>query len=232
MSRRVFFIWSLLAFSALVGTAQAVTLNSTGDSFGYQFLPALNLNAPPFGAWLPAGATTTGHDTKSAIQFDLSGVGLTGAQVASATLDLWVVDTTATGFGLSPSAGSPVLVDLIALGGAWTDATLTWGNYPASAGPYSSQTVSGINQFVSFDVTQLVQDWLDGVIPNFGLGLFGDAPVGTSPNWVVPVFSAGPATPGPTLTINRVPEPSTIVLALCGLPVVTWQLRRRLARKA
>lgn len=238
MKRRLFITMMLLAVSALTSTAQAVSLNSAGDSFGYEFLPALNLNSPPFGAWLPAGDTIptppalTGHDQKSAIKFDLSGLGLTGSQVASATLDLWVVDTANTGFGASPSAGSPVLVDLHALTGPWDPTTLTWSNFPAAGAQYSSLSINGINQLVSFDVTSLVQDWLDGALANNGLVLSGNAPVGSSPNWVIPVFGAGPAVPGPVLTITAVPEPSTVILALCSLPLIGWQCRRLARRKA
>ncbi len=106
MNRRVFIILMLLAVSALTSTAHAVSLNSTGDSFGYEFLANSNWNVG-FGEYLPAGNTTTGHNMKSAIQFDLAGVGLTGSQVQSATLDLWVIPTEDTGFGVSPSAGRP-----------------------------------------------------------------------------------------------------------------------------
>lgn len=227
MNRRVLIILMLLAVSALTSTAQAVSLNSSGDTFGYQFLPALNLNSAPFGAWLPAGATTTGHDLKSAIQFDLSGLGLTGAQVQSATLDLWVVDSTSTGLGgISPTPGSPVLVDLHALTASWDATTLTWSTFPAAGALYSSLSINGINQLVSFDVTTLVQDWLDGALANHGLVLSGNTPVGVSPNWVIPVFGAGSAVPGPVLSIAVVPEPSTVILALCSLPLAVWQMRR------
>lgn len=227
MNRRVLIILMLLAVSALTNTAQAVSLNSSADTFGYQFLSGLNLNSPPFGAWLPAGATSTGHDLKSAIQFDLSGLGLSGAQVQSATLDLWVVDSSSTGLGgISPTPGSPVLVDLHALAASWDPTTLTWATFPASGALYSSLSISGINQLVSFNVTSLVQDWLDGALANNGLVLTGNTPVGSSPNWVIPVFGAGPAVPGPVLNITPVPEPSTVILALCSLPLVGWQLRR------
>ncbi len=227
MSRRVFFILMSLAVSAACSTAQAVTLAPSQDSFGYQFLSSVNLSSPPFGAWLPAGATTTGHDVKSAIQFDLSSVGLSSAQVQSATLQLWVIDSTVTGFGASPSAGSPVLVDLFALNAGWTESTLTWANFPGSGGQYSSASISGINQLVSFDVTSLVKDWLDGAVANNGLGLAANAPVGTSPNWVIPVFSSVSGTLAPALVITPVPEPATIVLGLCALPLLGWQARRR-----
>src|SRR5262249_17630104 len=109
-------IYSFVVCAAVAQTAYGISLAPSGDTFGYQFLPNMNLNTSPgFGDALPAGATTTGHDTKSVLSFDLSSVGLTGAQVQSASLNLFVVDTVSTGFGASPSPSSPITVDLAPL---------------------------------------------------------------------------------------------------------------------
>lgn len=232
MNRRVFITMMLLAVSALTSTAQAVTLQpdeaASKDTFAYQSID-INWSGAPFGIYLPAGATPSGHDTRSMIEFDLSGVGLTGAQVQSATLDLWVDATDGTGFGASPTAGTPVLIDLYALSGPWVESTVTWSTIPAAGALYSSLSIGGINQLVSFDVTALVQDWLDGVLTNNGLLLQGNAPVG-SPS-VVANFSSASGTLAPALTITPVPEPSTVILALCSLPLIGWQYRRSRARR-
>ena len=78
--------------------AHGATLLPTTDGFGYEFFPA-PVSGVPFEAFLPVGVHPTGHSTRSALRFDLSGVGLTAAAVSSATLDLFVGDTTATNFG-------------------------------------------------------------------------------------------------------------------------------------
>lgn len=215
--------------------AQAITINpseaTSKDTFGYQFLPTTNLNSPPFGSLLPAGLTTTGHDTKSILEFDLTGVGVTSAQVASATLNLFVIDTATTGFGVSPSPGSPITVNLSALTSSWDETTVAWSTIPASGAEYDSLVIDGINQTVSFDVTQLVKDWLDNTVTNNGLVLEGDAPVGSSPNWVYAVFSSSAGNNVPALVITPVPEPSTVILALCALPGLAWVAMRRKNRR-
>jgi hypothetical protein len=236
MNRRVFATLTLTSAGLFFcSAAHAITISpseaASKDTFGYQFLSTTNLNSPPFGALLPAGLTTTGHDTKSILEFDLTGIGLTGAQVASAALNLFVVDTATTGFGLSPSPGSPITVNLSALTGSWDETTVAWATIPASGAEYDSLAINGINQTVSFDVTQLVKDWLDGALTNNGLVLEGAAPVGSSPNWVYAVFSSSAGNHVPALVTTPVPEPSAAVLALCGVPALAWVGWRRRNRR-
>ncbi len=213
---------------AMGRAAQGVTVTPpTDDSFGYQFLPTMNLNGGGFGAVLPVGKTATGHDTKSVVAFDLTGVGLSSAQVASATLDLSVIDTTLTGFGASPSAGSPITVNLFPLLAGWDETTVTWNTIPAAGPLETSLAINAINQTVSFDVTNLVQDWLDTPLANFGLLLEADAAVGGSPSWVYAVFSSSTGGQAPVLNITAVPEPSSLLLALCAVPAAAWAWKRR-----
>jgi hypothetical protein len=239
MNRRVFATLILTAavlFSC--NAAQAITINpseaTSKDTFGYQFLPAMNLNGGGFGSFLPAGKTSTGHDTKSILEFDLTGVGLTGAQVSSATLNLYIIDSPETGFGISPTPGAPITVNLSALTAAWDESTVGWSTIPASGAEYDSLVINGINQIVSFDVTFLVQDWLNGDLVNNGLILEADAAVGLSPDWVYAVFASSGNTNYtiPSLTITPVPEPSTIVLAFCAVPALAWVAIRRKNRQS
>lgn len=237
MNRRVFATLTLTAAGLFFcNAAQAITTNpseaTSKDTFGYQGLPALNLNGLPFGNFLPVGATTTGHDTKSILEFDLTGVGVTSAQVASATLNLFVGDTTATGFGVNPTGGSPITVNLSALTGSWVETTVAWGTIPAVGAQYDSLAISAINQTVSFDITQLVKDWLDNTVTNNGLILEADSAVGSSPNWVYATFVSSAGANVPALVITPVPEPSTVVLALCALPGLAWIAMRRKGRRS
>lgn len=227
MKYRMFVILFSLAAGVVWGpAADAAPLAPTDDSFGYQFLSGMNLNSPPFGSFLPSGRTTTGHDTKSVLKFDLSSVTLTAEEVTSATLDLYVVPTEATGFGVSPSPTSPITVNLFALApGAWDEGTVTWNSIPAAAGQFDSHTISGTSQTVSFDVTALVQQWLSGDLANGGLLLEADQPVGSSPNWVYAVFSSSEGQVSPEL--NIVPEPGGMALALVALPALAWTCGRR-----
>ncbi|REK10532.1 MAG: hypothetical protein DWQ37_16185 [Planctomycetota bacterium] len=234
MNCRVFVILSLLAVVCVARPAEATPLAPTDDAFGYQFLPAFNMNSPPFGAFLPAGLTTTGHSTRSVLAFDVASLGLTSAEVVSASLDLYVISTEATTFGVSPSAANPITVNLSALGaGAWDETTVTDGSIPAVGAQYDQLTIDAINQTVSFDVTALVKDWLDGTVTNNGLILEGDTPVGGSPDWIYAVFASkdNGTVPLPQLTVVEVPEPASAWLALVALPALAWLGRRRLGAK-
>jgi hypothetical protein len=219
---------TLITFAACLAaqSAHGATLLPTEDGFGYQFLPAIPVSGGGFEAFLPVGITPSGHSTQSALKFDLSGLGLNAASVSSATLDLFVGDTTATTFGANPSPGQPISVSLFALGaGAWSEATLTWGNMPALTGPaYDTLVIDGFNESASFDVTALVKDWLDGTVTNNGLVLVADAAVG-GPPWVYAVFASSETQSGPQL--NVVPEPTGVALALCAVPALVWYGRRR-----
>jgi hypothetical protein len=156
---------------------------------------------------------------------------VTGAQVASATLNLFVGNTTTTGFGVNPSGGSPITVNLSALTGSWDETTVAWGTIPGVGAQYDSLVINGINQTVSFDVTQLVKDWLDNTVTNNGLILEADSAVGSSPNWVYATFVSSSGANVPALVITPVPEPSTVVLALCALPGLAWVAMRRKHRR-
>jgi hypothetical protein len=208
------------------------------DAFAYQFLPTFNFDSGPFGSLLSAGATGIGHDTRSLVQFDLSSVNLTPAQVAApsfhATFQIYVDSTAEVGFGADPSPASPIQVDLTAVGGAtpaWSESAVTWNSQPTvTGGVASTATINGINQWVSFDVTSLVQQWLNGSLANNGFMLTEDAIVGTDPNFVVGVFdsSAGPNAP----LLSIVPEPASVLLALAAVPWLAWRWRRRVVREA
>ena len=76
-----------------------------------------------------------------------------------------------------------------------------------------------------------MKDWLDNTVTNNGLVLEGDAPVGSSPNWVYAVFSSSAGNNVPALVITPVPEPSTVILALCALPGLAWVAMRRKNRR-
>jgi uncharacterized protein (TIGR03382 family) len=216
--------------------AYAITLQpseSTGqDGFGYQFLPTTNVHFPSFSNWLPVGATTTGHDTQSVLKFDLSSVGLTGAQVASASIQLFAISTESTNFGVSPSAGQPITVDMYAATSSWDESTVTWATLPTLGSLVDSEVVNAINQTYTFDVTDLVKQWLDSPVSNNGVRMLAPTAVGASPSWVYAVFNSSNGSPAPALVINPVPEPSTSMLAAVAAPALAWVGMRRRQRSA
>jgi hypothetical protein len=230
---------AVAALSASAARAAVVNSNDVGgqDGFVYAYskVPAAVSNGFDV---IPAGqAPVSGdsHSTEAYVQFGLGSIGLTGAQVTSATLSLYLEDATTVGFGVNPSAGQPITVDVYPVSAAWDRNTIKWSNKPANGALITSSTpITGIGAWVNFDVTSTVANWLDNPGTNFGFVLKGSVPVGASPDWVYANFSSGFGELGnaPMLTVVPVPEPGSIVLVIFGLPLLGWQARRRWSRRA
>lgn len=81
----------------------------------------------------------------------------------------------------------PGTVNVLAVNGFWTEGTLRGLNPPAVLNspqtnqPYATSRIEMPRTWVSFDVTELVRDWMDGTLPNHGLALVpGEQGVGVS----------------------------------------------------
>ncbi len=231
--------WAVLVCfaTALTDTnsVRAITLqpdeSASKDTFVYQFLPTFNFDSGGFGSLLTVGKTSTGHDTQALLQFDLP-VGLTAAQLTSATLEVFAVSSTAAGFGQNPDATHPVLIDVLPVAGAttsWTESTVSWSTGLTAGAITSSATQAGIDQWITFDVTAVVKQWLDGSLSNNGLFLQQDAVVGGPGAFYVGVFDSSAGANRPRL--NIVPEPSSMLLALLAAPFAAWCHRRRAAER-
>lgn len=230
MNRRV--ILSLLFTLAVASASAAYAVNipsnqGTGqDGFVYAGAP---IAVSPLYPVIPTGKTQGGaHDTEGLVQFDLSTVSYTAAQVTSATLNLWVTDVTPTGFGQNPTPSTPVQVNAYAALATWSRATVQWSTKPAIGSLLASVSVDGIGKWVSVDVTSQVQSWLANPATNFGLLLSANAIVGGPGNYTIPAFSSGfgaQSANAPYLSV--VPEPPGLLLALGVLPVAVLAFRRR-----
>ena len=134
--------------------------------------------AVPFGNFLGSSNTTPligalgesrAHDTRSLLRFDLTPLALSAGQVASAQLKLFALP------GLrpfdNPTSAKPITTELHRVTQAWGETTVTWETQPSVAGPFTSAVQDGVNQWVSFDVTGLVKDWLSDPSMNFGVEL-------------------------------------------------------------
>ncbi len=116
-----------------------------------------------------------GAEKQGWLKFDFLSVlptGVSSSQLAKATLKLYANKVT-----------SPGSVNLWAVGPTqWTEAGIKYANSPAylSAGaigvPYATAAANTTGQFVLFDVTELVRDWMDGVVANSGLLLTPASP--------------------------------------------------------
>lgn len=233
---------ALLIAAAAPARAATVTLAPTEpgskDVFAYQFFATSNFNNLLFGptnfGTLLAVANTGGsspHNIKALIDFDLSSTGVTkSAQVGSAILTLRVVDGGAVGFPVAnPSASFPIDVALALAGGAWDESTVTWNTFPAAGSVVDTETISGINVDVSFDVTQAIRDWIDNPSSQFGFLLSQPTEVRNGSNTAVgAVFaSSGFGSNVPSLAITVVPEPSSVMLGLLGAGAVGLAIARR-----
>lgn len=112
------------------------------------------------------GTMNVGGGNTSLVQFSLAGVlptGTSGAQIQHATLILF-----------ANRVGAPGTINLYTLGGPWSEATLTYATLPALVGPSGSVMLSQNSQYVLFDVTSLVQGWVNTPASNNGFALVGD----------------------------------------------------------
>jgi len=200
----------------------------------------------PFGNFLGAAKTdafalTPGgplreHGTRTLIGFDLSALSLNPSMVGSAWLNLYALP--ALRAFESPTAMNPVTTDLRRVTQAWGETTATWDMAPTvESMPFATAVQSGVNQWVSFNITGLVRDWLQNPSMNYGVELSQRDVVemevpGQRDRYFASLYASSASMDmalRPTLTITAVPEPSTWALFGGGLAAMGWIARRRRA---
>ncbi len=168
---------------ALVGDA----FYAPGNSTNYGSVPTVNV-----------GSTA---NNVGLVQFDLTQLpaGTTAASVAEAKLILFANKVT--------SAGTITIAEAV---GSWNESTVNGTNNPATGNAIeSSIPVTAGNVYITVDVTQAVQDWLNSTTPNNGLVIMGSSGLvalfdskestTTSHPAVLSITLTGPAgPPGPT----------------------------------
>ncbi len=190
----------------------------------------------PFGDFLASANTDPligprgeqrAHDARSLIQFDLSFLNLTAAQVAGASLNVYALP------GLpafaNPTATVPVVTELRQVIQPWSETLVTWANRPLVSAALTQASQTGVDQWVAFDVTGLVRDWLSDRTVNYGVELsqphvtlLGGRPIGS----LYASSAFDDPTLRPFLSISAVPEPQTYALMFAGLGLVGWAARR------
>jgi hypothetical protein len=129
----------------------------SGDTFVSSTTPKIN-----YGSGI---ALVVGQGTTSYLQFNLSGIPA-GATVSKATLRLYVDAVAAKG-----------AFDVYQLNTSWSENTLTYNTPPPALGESATGdhpvviTSAAANQFLLIDITPLAQNWVNGTIPNHGVGL-------------------------------------------------------------
>lgn len=142
-------------------------LAASADAYIFQSDPEANRGANPF---LMAGydgdeATKEGA-LRTLIKFNVP-AGIT-AHVVQATLRVYYA-------GYSDFENHARTVTAAASLGAWSELTVTWANQPPPGQESGSTTITANDEwgYREIDVTSLVQAWLDGTIPDYGLYLTG-----------------------------------------------------------
>ncbi len=196
---------------------------------------------------IAVGATGGPHDTASLVQFDLSSVGATSAEVTSASMRLYSTSSQAVNAtNLDPDVSHPIEVSVSPITSTWDRSTVTWATQPTHGALEATFHVDALGQYFNVDITDLVKGWLDTPAANFGVWLEATTVMGSGPGEDQSPFYAvafnggfmpssaggGPNENGPLLTINAVPEPSTIILALIAAPVLVGAGVRRFRRKS
>jgi hypothetical protein len=101
------------------------------------------------------------------VRFDVSGFLPGEAIINSAELQLYLVFS-------SPDPDSPMGTVLRRTAAPWNEYTVTWNTEPAWGEIRSTADVGSAEQFYSWDVTSLTDDWLTGAQPNYGMEIIGD----------------------------------------------------------
>jgi hypothetical protein len=146
---------AVLATVAFTVAAHATQVALIGDASVSTARPSTN-----FGS---LSNLYVGNGNTAFLQYDLSTLpaGLTSGQIAHATLTVFV--NRVNGIGL---------VTLSPVTSAWSESTITANAQPTfSATPAGMFTASTAGQYVTLDVTSLVQSWIASPGSNFGFAL-------------------------------------------------------------
>lgn len=209
-----------LCLVASMTPAHAAPISAATDAYVDSARPGNNLGgADPNALYV---YNRSGREMRSLIQFDVSSIPTSGS-IASAILTLRVdpgLTLTQVGGGQTFSAYR-VTQQWVDWGVTWNDAlyTVPWtwttpgGDYdPAVHGDYVSPQETVTLTTLVLDITPIVQGWVNGTNPNYGVILTGTSGAGLG-------FYSREYTPGgqgPTLDITMVPEPFSLALLAFG----------------
>lgn len=156
-----------------------LTLQSSATTFVSSLLADINLS---FSSVIVVGTDPVYLDSISFLKFDLASIPVTN--LTSATLRLFVFSKT----GVAPS---PIVVNRVT--SDFDINTVTYNTMPpfVPTGLSTDVTTNEVLQYVDIDITDLVNQWLAGTFPNYGIALtnpdgttsvhFGGKPIG--PEW-------------------------------------------------
>lgn len=173
------------------------------------------------------------HDQRILIEFtQLSSLVPSGATVTSAVLGL---------YRYAAYDNSSLTLDARRITSAWVE-SVTWSTAPTFSGSVESSVTTSVNGWYQWDLSSLVQEWVDGSALNYGVGVYDHGSSyfqrfvssnnveATEPNWALP-----PRDPllRPYLKVEYtsvIPEPTTLIIwSLLGTLAIGlggWRRRR------
>ena len=162
--RAILFSLAAIAFGPTAAMAQQATL--TDDSQTSSNNPNQNFGSKV--TFQVSGATLRGF-----VKFKLTPnlpTGTTGSQIEKATLKLFVTAVNTAG-----------TIDVYRVAGAWDEGSITNNTAPALGALLTSVSLDATSEdrWVTVDITPLVKDWLNNVLPNNGVALVA-APAGVN----------------------------------------------------
>ncbi len=161
--RRKAFQFAGVVIAALIpGALFATDVPLIADTYISGAIPTLN-----FGGLANLNVGNASNNNVALVKFDLSV--LPAAGIAHATLRIFV-----------NKIGTPGAIDILAVGSAWAESTVT-GQFPPTLGASlaTGVPVTVANEYVYVDVTQIVQNWvgLSAFYPNNGFAIVANASV-------------------------------------------------------
>jgi hypothetical protein len=228
---------AIVAVLATTASAGTVDLTATDDAM----LFSGSYSNTNYGSDVRMGIYWGSARQKSLVKFDLGSID-SGATITSAILTLYV-----DGHGSPWNNSNNEAMDLYRVTESWDEGTVTWNNrsgitswsttggtYAGTGGnPYatSTQSVASVGDPVTWDVTDLVEEWVAGTSDNHGLIIMGAATYGNQMHFY---SLENKATDGSdyyaTLTVTAVPLPAAGIAGLgllAGMGVVAVVRRRR-----
>jgi Collagen triple helix repeat (20 copies) len=163
MKRFTFTLRRVLGSLILAGAVTGVQAQITPSSDAY-----VNTSFPNFNFGGDPNLDVHSPSHTSFITFDLSSIppSITSADIAKASLKLYVNTVT-----------SPGNLTVLLAEGSWSESTITSNKAPAVGAAVAGSlpiTQSQAGDYIVIDITNAVDDWLNGTQPNDGVALVGD----------------------------------------------------------